>query len=277
MFKSMKFLAKVLALVWVGAMVCACSGDAAKPPVGAAPPPAEPANQTIAVEPLELLKDFDTWYKYTYYNIQLARDFIGLDVNTAILAKPEFLRRLATGNFTALKVGIRNGEPVYKLFQLTNAVTGIRATAQQMATTEQFFLQMAGRPLPAFNFTDVNGTTYSRANSTNKVTVIKCWFIGCVACVTEFPELNELVDAYQGRTDIQFVSLAIDPKEKLVGFLKKKEFKYALVPGMNQYMTKQLGITQYPTHLLIDRAGTIVKVTGNMRDMRSSIAKLTAR
>ena len=87
------------------------------------------------------------------------------------------------------------------------------------------------------------------------------------ACVKEFPELNKLVDEYHGRNDIVFISLALDTKENLLKFLEKKEFKYASVPEMKNYMDKKLNITQYPTHLLIDRNGKIMKVVNRIDDL----------
>ncbi len=39
------------------------------------------------VNPEELLKSFMSWYKYTYNNIKLSDDFVGLDTNSSIIKK----------------------------------------------------------------------------------------------------------------------------------------------------------------------------------------------
>lgn len=142
-----------------------------------------------------------------------------------------------------------------------------------MALTEIEHLEMEGKELPAYNFTDLNGKTYNESNTKGKIIILKCWFIHCVACVKEFPELNKLVDEYKNRSDIQFVSLATDSKEKLTLFLKTKEFKYAVVPEQEKFMSEQLHITSYPTHILIGKDGKIVKVVNSIDELTPFIKK----
>ena len=63
------------------------------------------------------------------------------------------------------------------------------------------------------------------------------------------------------------ISLAIDKKDNLIKFLKTKKFKYAVVPEMKNFMSSDLTITQYPTHLLIDKTGKIVKVVNRIEEL----------
>jgi hypothetical protein len=44
-------------------------------------------------------------------------------------------------------------------------------------------------------------------------------------------------------------------------------FKYATVPNMQQYITQKLNTTAYPTHILINRNGKIVKVVNKIEDL----------
>lgn len=39
-------------------------------------------DKTFSTDWKTLTKDFMTWYNYTYYNIQLSQDFIGLDIDS---------------------------------------------------------------------------------------------------------------------------------------------------------------------------------------------------
>jgi len=235
------------------------------------------SNKDFTIDTKELLKDFNTWYNYTYYNIRLAQDFVGLDADSNSLNKADFLNRLATGNFFPFKIKLRDNLPVYKLFKLNNPDQSIQSTIQQMAATEMAHFKMEGKELPEYDFTDLNGKTYNKTNTKGKIVIVKCWFIGCIACVKEFPELNKLVDEYKDRNDILFISLAMDSKEKLTSFLNKKQFKYAVVPDKEKYMTRQLVINEYPTHLLVDKNGKIVKVTNSIDDMIPFIEKQTGK
>lgn len=224
-------------------------------------------NQSFNVDPKALTKDFTTWYKYTYYNIQLSQNFIGLDIDSSNISKAAFLQKLAAQNVVALKTKIVSGQPVYRLFQPTTADENIKTAASQMAIRELAHFNMEGTPMPAFNFTDLNGRVYSNASAKGKLLLLKCWFIHCTACVKEFPRLNKLVDDNKDRKDILFVSLAMDTKEELAKFLETKEFKYATVPGMKDFMLSRLNITEFPTHLLIDRNGKIVKVVNSIEEL----------
>jgi peroxiredoxin len=214
-----------------------------------------------------------TWYRYTYHNIRLARDFTPLDVDANAITKTAFLKKLSTGNFIALKVAKRGGSPVYQLYPLADKQPDIQNTIKQMAESAKALADYEGKSLPDYSFTDINGTVYNKQNTGGKLLLIKCWFINCVACVKEFPELNALVDKYKDRQDIAFISLATDPKQNLQAFLQKKPFKYAVVPAAGDYMKDKLGITAYPTHFLVDRNGRVLKATNDIKDLLPSLEK----
>lgn len=220
-----------------------------------------------------LTKDFNTWYNYTYYNVRLSNNFIGLDLDSTVIDKPAFLNKLITSDVVAFKIKETQGRPVYKLYQLNSNDENISITSKQMAVTENEHLKMEGVKMPQFSFTDLNGKVYDNASTKGKILVLKCWFIHCVACVKEFPDLNDLVDSYKDRHDILFVSLAIDPKQNLKNFLKTKEFKYAVVPEMENFMSDQLHITAYPTHILIGKDGKIIKVVNRIEDLTPFLSR----
>lgn len=232
------------------------------------------ANINYTVNREELLKSFMIWYKYTYNNIKLSDDFVGLDTDSSIIKKSDFLQRLATGKFVPIKIMVRNDVNYYKLYKLPIANSDIETTIRQMALTETSYYAMEGKELPAYNFIDLDGKEYNNTNTKGKILVLKFWFIRCVACVKEFPELNTLVEKYKNRNDIQFISLAWESKQQLTSFLKTKDFKYAVVPDKDEkYMREQLNVTIYPTHILIDKNGKIVKVVNDISDLVPYIDK----
>jgi thiol-disulfide isomerase/thioredoxin len=222
----------------------------------------------------EVLKSFMSWYKYTYNNIKLSDDFAGLDIDSSIIKKADFLHRLATGKFVPIKVMKRDNVNYYRLYKLTNPNSDIEGTVKEMALTESSYYALEGIELPAYNFIDLDGKEYNNTNTKGKIVVLKCWFIHCVACVKEFPELNKLVKRYKIRNDIQFVSLAWESKQQLTSFLKSNEFLYVVVPNTDEkYMREQLHVTSYPTHILIDKNGKVVKVVNAISDLVPYIDK----
>jgi len=59
----------------------------------------------------------------------------------------------------------------------------------------------------------------------------------------------------------------------LISFLNTKDFKYAVVPDKEKYMSEQLRITAYPTHILVGKNGKIVKVVNAITDLVPFIEK----
>lgn len=231
------------------------------------------STQTFSTDLDTLTKDFLTWYNYTYNNVLLSEDFIGLDTDSQIIDKKTFLDKLTNENVVPFRTKIVNGQSVYQLFKLNSKDENIKTTIKQMASTEMAHYKMEGSQIPDFRFTDLNGKVYDKSSTKGKIVVLKCWFIHCVACVKEFPELNKLVDENQSRNDIVFISLAIDNKKDLQKFLNTKEFKYAVIPETENYMTGKLNISEYPTHFLIDKNGKILKVVNRIDELTPFLKK----
>ena len=134
---------------------------------------------------------------------------------------------------------------------------------------------MEGETFPKFDFTDLAGDYFTSENTTGKLTIFKTWFIGCKACVEEFPELNELVDRHKDENDITFISLALDAASELEMFLLKKPFQYKVVPEMGDFIEKTLGLQIYPSHIIVDKEGRIVKVVNKASEMISVLERVT--
>lgn len=219
-------------------------------------------------------KDFNNWYDYTYNNIILSQDFIPLDVDSSSIKKIDFLNKLKRGGVFAIKLrNDKTEKPVYILTKNQSNDKNIKLTIKQMAEIEIAHYKMEGKEMPNFNFTNLNGKTFSKVSTKGKIVVLKCWFIRCGACVKEFPELNKLVEEYKNRNDMVFISLAIDPKKDLIEFLKKKDFSYEVIPEMQDFMETELNISAYPTHLLINKKGNIIKVVNDIDELLPFLLK----
>ena len=229
------------------------------------------------VDKAALVQDFNTWYNYHYYNIKLSQPFTGLNADSTPLSKARFLLKLSTGEFVAFKENAGVTGPVYRLYRPRALKPTIKSTLKQLAENELNYVRMEGKPMPKFACTDLKGHKYTSANTRGKTLVLKCWFIGCVACVKEFPELNRLTEDFTSRQDVLFVSLALDPETKLRAFLQHKTFNYAVVAQQGAYLKDQLDVRSYPTHVLVDGHGIIVKVAGNAADLRAALEKQVQR
>jgi peroxiredoxin len=234
-------------------------------------------NRNAIQEEDGILKDLNSWWSYTYQNIDLSQDFIALAPNDKILSKRVFLQLLTTGDFYPVKTNNRNHLPCYKLGNLNTTDKEIPNTIIQWAGEKLFYSDMEGRELPPYNFKDLAGKTYNNVTTRGKIMVLKCWFIHCTACVKEFPDLNKLVDDYRNRKDLLFVSLASDNKPDLVNFLKTHKLNYAVIPNQQEYMGDKLHVYSYPTHIIVGKDGKIAKVLDNYNDLQRALKKEASR
>ena len=231
-------------------------------------------NDSLQIQPKILLKDFQHWWNYTYKFVNLSSDFKALDSESKIISKEMFLKSLSTGNYIPLLISTNESPEVYKLYKLKPSDnSSIKSTVKDLGQTEYERFTREGTKIPKFNFTDLNGKIYTNQNTKGKILVLKCWFIHCGSCVAEMPALNLMVAKYRNRKDILFVSLAYDSKAQLKDFLYKKVFDYAVVPVKENYMEKQLKVTAYPTHFIINKDGIIKKIVDRQDRLAQALIK----
>ena len=106
-----------------------------------------------------------------------------------------------------------------------------------------------------FKMVDLKGKKYKLSELKGKVVVLNFWFVECKPCVMEMPELNELVDEFEEK-EVLFLAIAINKKDQLKKFLKRNEFKYAVIPD-GQVISDSYQIKGFPTNLIIDKNGIV--------------------
>lgn len=219
---------------------------------------------------------FNNWNNYTKENIDLMSTFVPIDDKGVKTNKGVFLNLLRTGAFIPVKDVVK-GETHYKLINLKqSADEKIKKGISGKATIAYQYFRREGKKLPRYDFVDLKGKSHNKADTEGKILVLKCWFINCKICVEEFPELNALVDKYKD-DNIEFVSLAFDKKDKLIDFLKTKSFKFSTIPEQKDYMSKKLKVKQYPTHLIVDSNGVILKMVNNVKTLTSELDRITEK
>ncbi|XRE43766.1 hypothetical protein ACIVBQ_001970 [Tenacibaculum discolor] len=229
-----------------------------------------------SIDTENIQKSFDNWESYTKENIDLMSTFIPLDDEGAVMEKGIFLTLLRTGAYIPVK-SEKDGKVQYQLTGIDNSADEkIKKSIVSKASIAHQYFKMEGKKLPDYNFVDLKGKAHNKADTKGKLLVIKCWFITCKVCVEEFPELNELVDKYKD-DKIEFVSLAFDKKDELVEFLETKEFKYPTIPEQKDYMAKKLKVKQYPTHLIVDANGIIIKMVSNVKTLTSELERIMGK
>ena len=108
---------------------------------------------------------------------------------------------------------------------------------------------------PLFEVEDLKGKTVHLEALKGKVVVLNFWFVECKPCVSEIPELNELVNDFQ-KDGVVFLALGLNKADQMKKFLKKTPFNYQLVPDAMEVAT-QFGVSGFPTSVVIDQNGVI--------------------
>lgn len=212
---------------------------------------------------------------WDYHNkyVKLDRDYIAMDESQTIISKKEFLNRIIKNNYLPLRIQTKDINQ-YKLYKIPeSAEPDIKRIVIQEANQNLQNLLQENRQIGKFDFIDIEGKIYNNENTQGKVIVIKCWYIGCVACVAEFPDVNRIVRKYNKTENILFLSLAFDKKEILKKFLIKNPLKYNVISDQKKYLLDDLGVNIFPTHLII-KDGVILKRVNNFEDLEIFLRKL---
>ncbi|MCY1633927.1 TlpA family protein disulfide reductase [Marinifilum sp. D737] len=121
--------------------------------------------------------------------------------------------------------------------------------------------KLLGEKALVFSFTDLNDQSYSLSSLKEKVIVLNFWFTDCPPCVSEIPELNQLVQKYKDQ-EVVFLGLALDNAVKLKIFLLKHPFAYRIIPEA-KCLADAYRLPGYPTQIVIDKHSIIAyKNTG---------------
>ena len=126
--------------------------------------------------------------------------------------------------------------------------------------TVEFRLQKVpqeGAAAPPLSFRTMDGQAITPDELKGKVLVLNFWFIGCPACMSEMPKLNELAAKFAGNDSVVFIALTEDREGEVKKFLSREKFDYRVAAEAGAAM-KQFGFTGYPKNIVISRDGTIV-------------------
>ena len=227
-----------------------------------------------AVKPNKIFTDFNSYWSYHNDYVKLNRDFIALDEKQNVITKKDFFENVINNNFLPLRLKSK-GLIQYQLFKVPNKISEeISRVIKQMANEDYNNFLQEGKKFPSFDFTDLKGNKYTTENTKDKILILKLWYIGCIRCVEEFPDMNKLVTRYSSNKKILFLSLAFDEKIKLENFLIKMPLLMNTVANQKLFIREVLKIPSFPTSIII-KDGIIIKRVNTVEDIDIALTKLT--
>lgn len=111
------------------------------------------------------------------------------------------------------------------------------------------------KPLPELNLKTLTGKKISSTDFKGKYVVINWWATTCAPCRQEIPGLNKLVDKFSSNSNIVFLAIAFDEKDRVENYLSSNVFKYAQTLG-DKNVSRIFG-ESFPKNLIVDPDGKI--------------------
>lgn len=162
---------------------------------------------------------------------------------------------IVTGNYI-LKV-INPGKDGVDEFTLVKMDEAAKARMKnfRLPPDESGYIK-TGMKMELFSVKDIEGYKIRPKDLEGKVVVLNFWFIACVPCLQEIPELNKIALSYANNPNIVFIAVALDEKDDLQKFIKDNPFAYHVVDDGKEIAAKY-EIKNYPTSIIIDKEGKV--------------------
>ena len=159
--------------------------------------------------------------------------------------------------YVAVLEGVPTGYAVEEYYALTDLATVITLSAGTMTGEEEITFQL-GDMMMDFAFTATDGMEYTFKDllKHKQAVVLNFYYNGCQPCRMEFPYLQEAYEEYAHQVAVIAMN-PVDDVEAVAAFQKELELSF-LMTSVNENWQNIMGITAYPTTVVIDRFGNIV-------------------
>lgn len=130
-----------------------------------------------------------------------------------------------------------------------------------------FGQQNTGTAAQNFTAVTLNGENIELNQLKGKIAVLTFWSTKCQICVEEMPKLNQLVDKYDSQK-VAFLGLTMNNETIVNEFLKKKTFKFQIIPNSLGVVLKYADrdskgrlLMGYPAHYIVNQQGEVILKT----------------
>ena len=116
-----------------------------------------------------------------------------------------------------------------------------------------------GAPAPEFTLKDINGKDFSLSSLKGKYVILDFWGSWCGWCIKGIPDLKKAYEKYKGQLEIVGIDCN-DTEEKWKAAVEKHDLPWIHVRNeSNPDVTLLYGIEGFPTKIILDKEGNIVK------------------
>lgn len=115
------------------------------------------------------------------------------------------------------------------------------------------------KPLPELELELMNGDTLRTKELSGRHVVINWWNTGCKPCIAAMPKLNNLVEKYKSDSDVYFLAIAFDKRERVENLLNKRDFNFTHTLGDME--TAEVFGKSYPKYVILNPEGRVTYYT----------------
>ena len=116
-----------------------------------------------------------------------------------------------------------------------------------------------GAPAPEFTLKDIQGKDFTLSSLKGKYVILDFWGSWCGWCIKGIPDLKQVYEKYKGQLEIVGIDCN-DTEEKWKAAVEKHALPWIHVRNEgNPDVTLLYGIEGFPTKIILDKEGNIVK------------------
>jgi thiol-disulfide isomerase/thioredoxin len=184
--------------------------------------------------------------------------------------------------FTGCSEGVQRAEHgdtwVLDDGELLIATRGLDAYVKVKRARDEARARLLGAAAPALDGTKWYNSRQARTweDLRGKVVLLDFWETGCLPCQQRLPEILALQEKYQGKG---LVVLGVHPPEgaeKLPEFLVKQAISFPVVVDGGK-MRERFAIDAFPSYVLVDRTGKVVRGVSNSLPKGEEIERYLGR
>ena len=127
--------------------------------------------------------------------------------------------------------------------------------------------------LSGFDLLDTANKTTHASTANSSFTLLDFWFVGCIPCLEDHKKIKDLLPILKSK-NIELISISNDDSyQKWKDYIEKNNYSWQHYkrPATPQNIIDQLGISIYPTYLLLDRTGNILHSTYSLEEAFSFV------
>ncbi|MCD2258935.1 TlpA family protein disulfide reductase [Psychroserpens luteolus] len=125
-----------------------------------------------------------------------------------------------------------------------------------------------------YKFLNTNNELSDITFSEGKIHLIDFWFVDCKPCVKDHKYISKQLDKLKAN-NIELIGVSIDrDHSKWMNYLDSNSYNWANFRDVDNYddrLTKNMYISTFPTYMLVDDQGNIIKNTNNYKDIEEQL------